>query len=74
MEIDKIDFRTPLQREKDERNQKIYAEYQEILNNLPESITKWSVWRALGEKYGMKPQGIRGVLLKMESEKESEDE
>ena len=61
-----IDFRTPLQREKDERNQRIYEEYKAILKNPPENVTKWSIWRAIGEKYGLKPQGIRQILLKME--------
>ena len=35
MSISKIDLRTPKQRERDERNEKIYKEYQELIKALP---------------------------------------
>ncbi|CAM3252672.1 hypothetical protein [Empedobacter stercoris] len=62
-----IDLRTPLQKQKDERNEKIYQEYKDILENLPEGATKWAIWRAIGEKYGLQAQGVRVILAKMEN-------
>lgn len=62
-----IDLRTPLQKQKDERNEKIYQEYKYILENLPEGATKWAIWRAIGEKYGLQAQGVRVILAKMEN-------
>ena len=67
MEIEKIDLRTPLQKEKAERNKLIYTDYEAILTNLPENATKWAIWRTLGEKYGMKAQGIRTIITKIEN-------
>ncbi|UWX66174.1 hypothetical protein NZD85_09730 [Empedobacter stercoris] len=65
-----LDLRTPLQKEKDERNKKIYEEYLSILQNPPEGATKWAIWRALGQKHGgLHPQGVRAVILKMEKNK-----
>lgn len=65
MSIKQLDLRTPLQKEKDKRNEMIYQEYIEILENPPENATKWAIWRAIGEKYGLKAQGIRSILNKM---------
>lgn len=65
--MEKLDLRTPLQKERDERNKKIHLEYETILLNLPEKGTQWAVFRILGEKYGMRPQGIRSVIEKKES-------
>ena len=61
-----IDLRTPLQKQKDERNEKIYQEYKDILKNLTEGATKWAIWRAIGEKYGLQAQGIRVIIARME--------
>ncbi|WP_288764190.1 hypothetical protein [uncultured Weeksella sp.] len=66
MSAKQLDLRTPLQREKDERNEKIYQEYKEILDNPPENSTKWAIWRAIGEKYGLQAQGVRVIISKME--------
>lgn len=67
MSISKIDLRTPKQRERDERNEKIYKEYQELIKALPKDTSKFSIWRVLAEKYDLQPQGIRTVVMKMES-------
>ncbi|WP_068597026.1 hypothetical protein [Vaginella massiliensis] len=67
-----LDLRTPLQREKDERNKKIHQEYKEILENPPENFTKWAIWRAIGEKYGLQAQGVRVIISKMEQHSKSE--
>ncbi len=67
MNAKELDLRTPLQKEKDVRNEKIYQDYQKILENLPEKATKWAIWRAIGEKYNLQPQGIRQIILKFES-------
>lgn len=62
-----IDLRTPLQKQHAERNQKIYQEYLDILKNAPSDATKWSIWRAIGEKFGLKPAGVRSIITKMET-------
>ncbi|WP_027384900.1 hypothetical protein [Epilithonimonas caeni] len=67
MSITELDLRTPLQKQKDKRNEKIYQEYIKILENPPQNATKWAIWRAIGEKYGLKAQGIRSILHKMNS-------
>lgn len=59
-----LDLRTPLQKKKDERNEKIHQEYKKILENPPEKSTKWAIWRAIGAKYGLKAQGVRVILSK----------
>lgn len=69
MENDKIDLRTPLQRKREERNKKICEDYFNIMNNLPDKATPWAIWRTLGERYGMKAQGIRAIINKFESVK-----
>jgi len=67
-----LDFRTPLQRENAKRNAQILKEYQEIIKNPPENFTKWGAWRAIGEKYGLTPQGVRGILNKLQHSKKHE--
>lgn len=74
MSISKIDLRTPKQRERDERNEKIYKEYQELIKALPKDTSKFSIWRVLAEKYDLQPQGIRTVVMKMESKNHKKDE
>lgn len=74
MTISKIDLRTPLQKERDERNQKIFKEYNEMKEMLPKDTSKLSIWRVIAEKYNMQPQGIRTIILKMEKQKRQEDE
>ena len=74
MSISKIDLRTPKQRERDERNEKIYKEYQELIKALPKDTSKFSIWRLLAEKYDLQPQGIRTVVMKMESKNQKKDE
>ncbi len=74
MSISKIDLRTPKQRERDERNEKIYKEYQELIKALPKDTSKFSIWRVLAEKYDLQPQGIRTVVMKMESKNQKKDE
>jgi hypothetical protein len=70
-----IDFRTPLKRERDERDKKIYEKYMEIISQgLPAEATKWALWRALGEIFGLQPQGIRTILLRMEKKLKSQTE
>lgn len=63
-----VDLRTPLQKARDERNQQIYEEYLWIKEVIPADTPKWSVWRSIGEKFGLKPQGIRSVIAKIEQE------
>ena len=65
MSIQQLDLRTPLQKEKDKRNENIYQDYITILENPPQNATKWAIWRAIGEKYGLKAQGVRSILNKM---------
>lgn len=60
-----IDLRTPLQRQRDERNREIYKMYNEYMNNLPEDTSHWAVLRTIAEQFDMKPQGIRMVIKKM---------
>lgn len=74
MTTSKIDLRTPLQKERDERNQKIFKEYIEMKEMLPKDTSKLSIWRVIAEKYNMQPQGIRTIILKMEKQKRQEDE
>lgn len=74
MTISKIDLRTPLQKERDERNQKIFKEYVEMKEMLPKDTSKLSIWRVIAEKYNMQPQGIRTIIVKMEKQKIQEDE
>ena len=74
MSISKIDLRTPKQRERDERNEKIYKEYQELIKALPKDTSKFSIWRVLAEKYDLQPQGIRTVVMKMESKNQKKNE
>lgn len=74
MAISKIDLRTSLQKERDERNQKIFKEYVEMKEMLPKDTSKLSIWRVIAEKYNMQPQGIRTIIVKMEKEKNKEDE
>ena len=64
MNAKELDLRTPLQKEKAERNEKIFQEYTKILENPPKKATKWAIWRAIGEKYGLKAQGVRVILSK----------
>lgn len=69
MQTAKIDLRTPLQIERDERNEKIWKEYLELKATLPKNTTQWSIFRAIGKNYGLEPQGVRGVIKKMTTEK-----
>lgn len=59
-----FDLRTPNQRAKDERNKKIVEMYDSMVKVLPEDTSKWSMYRAIGEEFGMQPQGIRMVIEK----------
>lgn len=74
MAISKIDLRTPLQKERDERNQKIFKEYNEMKEMLPKDTSKLSIWRVIAEKYNMQPQGIRTIIVKMENQKIKKNE
>jgi hypothetical protein len=56
-----IDFRTPLQRERDKRDEIICARYNEIKCQAPKD-SQWAIWRVLSEEFGMKPQGIRYAI------------
>jgi hypothetical protein len=58
---EKIDFRTPLQKERDERDEKIYARYMEIRDRATKT-SQWAIWRVLSGEFGMKPQGIRYAI------------
>lgn len=64
MDTTELDLRTPLQKKKDERNEKIHQEYKKILENPPKKSTKWAIWRAIGAKYGLKAQGVRVIISK----------
>lgn len=68
MSNEQIDLRTPLQRQRDERNKKIYQMYKELKNNLPEDVAEWSIMRNLAERYNMKAQGVRVVVKKMKEQ------
>lgn len=61
-----IDLRTPLQKKRDERNKEIFSQYTSYMSNLPDGAAQWSVFRVLAEQFGMKPQGIRTVIKKMQ--------
>ncbi len=61
-----IDLRTPLQKKRDERNKEIYSQYTYYMNNLPDDTAQWTIFRILAEQFGMKPQGIRTVIKKLE--------
>lgn len=62
MNIEEIDLRTPLQKQRDERNLQIMNDYELMLESLPKETSKFSIWRVLGEKYNLKPQGIRRIV------------
>lgn len=64
MNFSNLDLRTPLQKERDDRNSKIISEYNEAVLSLPEDTSKWAICRALAQKHGLKPQGIRAILKK----------
>ena len=66
MRTEEIDLRTPLQKKRQKRNERIFKEYTGILNNPPQNATKWAIWRAIGDKYGLKAQGVRTVINKMQ--------
>jgi hypothetical protein len=57
----KVDFRTPLQKKRDERDEKLNARFNEINATMPDK-SKWLIWRAIGNEFGMKPQGVRAAL------------
>lgn len=63
MKSEKYDLRTPLQRERDERNVKIIDEYRNIKREMPE-VTNWTAYRVLAETFGMKTQGIRSIIIR----------
>lgn len=66
MSNEQIDLRTPLQKKRDKRNKEIYSMYNAYMSNLPDGTGQWSVFRIIAEQFGMKPQGIRTVIKKME--------
>jgi hypothetical protein len=59
--MDKVDLRTPLQRQRQEREIKIYARYKAIEQQLPEA-TKWAIYRIIAEEFEMRPQGVRSAI------------
>jgi len=62
-----IDLRTPLQRERDERDEKIYEEYKKIIAVLSDdNHSKRGIWRVIGGKFGLSPETINIILQKME--------
>lgn len=58
---EKIDLRTPLQRKRDERDEKLYARYTEMKAKVPEG-SAWSMCRVLAGEFKMRPQGVRNAL------------
>lgn len=59
-----FDLRAPLQKARDERNEKIMQEYLHMIETLPKNTTKWSIYRTLAPKFGLQPQGIRTIIEK----------
>jgi hypothetical protein len=62
-EVEKLDFRTPLQRKSQERAEKVYARYLEIKDAAP---SERAIWRVLSEEVGMTMQGVRYIVVRRE--------
>jgi hypothetical protein len=65
-----LDFRTPLQRERDERDEKMFARFKEVRESMPDK-SLWLVWRAVGNEFGLHPQGVRSAIERYERKKYS---
>jgi hypothetical protein len=59
---EKVDFRTPLQIERDKRDAEIYTRYKEIESAYPDK-SQWMLWRALSNEFTpLSPMGIRFAI------------
>jgi hypothetical protein len=58
-----LDFRTPLQKARAERDERIYARWIEIKGVAK---NRWAAWRLISYEFGMQPQGIRGAINRYE--------
>lgn len=70
MTLENIDLRTPLQRQRDERNKEIFRIYKEIKRKLPNDIPELSIYRIIGEQFKLQAQGVRSVINKMKLQKQ----
>lgn len=70
MTIEQIDLRTPLQKQRDERNEEIFRMYKEMKRNLPNDASELSIYRIIGERFQLQAQGIRSVIKKMKLQKQ----
>lgn len=59
-----IDFMTPMERKRKERNEAIIAEFKELAPKLTAQGTKpYRILRALAEKHGITTSGVRFILV-----------
>ncbi|WP_372473326.1 hypothetical protein AB4865_10905 [Capnocytophaga sp. ARDL2] len=70
MTLENIDLRTPLQRQRDERNKEIFRIYKEIKRKLPNDTPELSIYRIIGEQFKLQAQGVRSVINKMKLQKQ----
>ena len=56
-----IDLRTPLQRVRDERDDKLFARFTEMRAKVPGGST-WAMCRVLADEFNMQPQGVRYAI------------
>jgi hypothetical protein len=61
--VEKLDFRTTWQRERQERAEKVYARYLEIKDVAP---SERAIWRVLSKEVGMTMQGVRYIVVRRE--------
>jgi hypothetical protein len=64
--IKRLDFRTPLQKERDERAAKVYARHLEIKDF---ATSQWAAWRVIADEFGMKPEGVRSIVIRHDAKK-----
>lgn len=70
MTLENIDLRTPLQRQRDERNKEIFRIYKKIKRKLPNDTPELSIYRIIGEQFKLQAQGVRSVINKMKLQKQ----
>lgn len=70
MTLENIDLRTPLQRQRDERNKEIFRIYKEIKRKLPNDTPELSIYKIIGEQFKLQAQGVRSVINKMKLQKQ----
>jgi hypothetical protein len=63
--VKKLEFRTPAQTAREERDERIYSRWLEVQPQIT-GRSKFSVWRALGYEFDLTNQGIRFAIERYE--------